>query len=97
MNMMGISGMAIAMLSGILLYLASPNQLLWDRQLPSRLLALSGTIFASASLVLLLQWAGAATAIFILVTLVMLVWTFVPLAAAWRQGDRKIAKKGRSR
>lgn len=97
MNMMGISGMAVAMLSGIVLYLASPNQLLWDRQLPSRLLTLTGTIFASASLVLLLQWAGAATAIFILVTLVMFVWTFVPLAAAWRKGDRKIAKKGRSR
>ena len=35
---------------------------------------------------LLLRWAGVATAIFIVLTLVMTIWSVVPVTIAWRRG-----------
>lgn len=97
MTMLAIYGMVLSLLGGLILYLASPNQLLWTRALPRRLLALAGAGSTFAGLVLLLRWAGPATAVFIAFTAVMLVWTIVPLAAAWLRGDRKAVKKGATR
>ncbi|MGK2286511.1 hypothetical protein [Pedomonas sp. V897] len=69
--------------AALLLYAASPNQKLTRvRRWVSGLAYLGVAAFAQG-LVLLLQWAGPATAVFIALTLAMLVWTVVPLGIAW--------------
>lgn len=97
MTNLGATGMALSLLAALALYLASPNQVLWTRELPRRSLAWAGLALAVFGLVFLLLWAGPATAVFIAFTAIMLIWTIVPLAAAWLRGDRKATKKGAER
>ena len=75
---------AIAVLAGGgLVYLTSANcQLLRRHRMPG-LLMWFGLATIALGQALLLTWAGPATAVFIAVTLLMLVWTCLPLAAAW--------------
>lgn len=81
----GIGG-GLAGIAALLVYLAAPNQQLLASPLRARrLLRLAAMLCLGLSLGLLRQWAGPATAVFIVLTAVMLVWAVVPLAAAWRR------------
>lgn len=64
-------------------YLVSPNQMLRARPLPWRVGAGLGTLCLLASLFCLLGVAGTATSVYLLVTLVMCVWSIVSLVAGW--------------
>ncbi len=79
----GLAGMAVVVAASLALYLASPQQLAVRRALPRRVLGRAGAAGLVAGLFLLLKWAGPATAVFIALTLVMLVWTGAPMLAAW--------------
>ncbi|WP_250458663.1 hypothetical protein [Microbulbifer litoralis] len=82
-----VSAAGLMALGALALYLASPNQRLLSRPLPRRPLAAAGGAMLAVSLYLLLQYSGAAAAVFILVTGAMLVWTVLPMAIAyWRHG-----------
>lgn len=92
MTPLAATAMFLIGLSAALLYLGSPNQLLYLGALPRRSIAIAGPGLAVLGLVLLLQWAGPATSVFIAFTIIMLVWLIVPLVAAWFRGDRKAEK-----
>lgn len=79
-------GSVMIALSATLLYLAAPHQR-WGRLpcKPSRVLWL-GLVLLVAGTILLFRWAGTATAIFIGLTILMAVWSLVPLAVAWWRG-----------
>lgn len=89
MNLLAVLAMALVGVGALLLYLASPNQLAFVGGAQRKWLAWPGTAFALLGTGLLLRWGGTAAAIFTAVTLIMLVWTLIPLAVAWRRGDRK--------
>ena len=83
--MIAIAGGVVTLVSATLLYLASPNQPALGSAGRARTLRLAGSAGMVLGLVLILQWAGPATSVFIALTLAMLIWTIVPLAAAvWR-------------
>lgn len=84
--MTGWVGGLLVLISSLMLYIASPNQRLTGRTPPRRMLARFGLAFFAIGLVLLLQWAGHATAVFIALTAAMLLWSVLPLAIAWRRG-----------
>ncbi len=86
------TGIAIIVAGALALYAASPQQRLTDRALPRRALAWGGFAALALGLAALLQWAGPATAVFILFTLAPLVWTVVPPVAAWWRRPRGDAK-----
>jgi len=90
--MLGFLGMVIVIGASLALYLASPHQLVVKRTRPTQVLAWGGLAGLVLGLVVLLQWAGPATAVFIAVTLAMLVWTVVPLAAAWLRRRKEEAR-----
>jgi membrane protein implicated in regulation of membrane protease activity len=71
----------LVLTGAICCYLASPNQR-WLKA-PVRRLAWVGGAAILMALALLLQWAGPATAIFIVVTLAMLILTVAPVVIAW--------------
>ncbi|TDW65404.1 hypothetical protein EDF57_103588 [Novosphingobium sp. PhB55] len=80
---LALAGGLFAVLASMLLYLASANQRWGDLPFPPRLAGWSGLAFMVTATVMMLRWAGAATAIFIVATLAMTVWSVVPLAIAW--------------
>ena len=83
-------GAAVAMIvAAAAFYLASPHQKLIGRTMPRRLLAGAGLVFSAAALVLLLQLAGPATSVFILLTGLMLLWTVPPLLIAYLRARRE--------
>ena len=86
--MIAWTGGLLVLLASLALYLASPNQRLIDRSLPHRALGWSGLVFFVIGLVLVAQWAGSATSVFIALTAAMLLWSVLPLAIAWRRGTR---------
>lgn len=77
-----IGGLLIG-LASLLLYAASPNQQLTRARRRGAGLACLGVAVFALGLVLLLQWAGPATAVFIALTLAMLVWSILPVGIAW--------------
>ncbi len=88
----GAVGMIVTIAAALALYAASPQQRLTARALPRHLLGWGGLAALLLGLVALLQWAGPATAVFIVLTLAPLVWTVVPPLAAWLRrpkGDTK--------
>ena len=68
-----------------LLYLAAPHQKL-ARHSGGKPAAITGAVLLAAALVALLHLLGPATAVFAWATGTMLVWSIVPLAAAWWRG-----------
>lgn len=81
-----IAGGIVTLTSATLLYLASPNQPHRLRAARSGTLRRAGSVGMVLGLLLILQWAGPATSAFIALTLAMVIWTLVPLAAAvWRE------------
>ncbi|MGF7156258.1 hypothetical protein [Novosphingobium gossypii] len=84
----GIGGGVLVAWAGVALYLATPHQR-WGR-LPAsgRTMGKTGAGLLVAGMALLLAWAGTATAVFIGVTLLMTVWSIVPIAIAWWRGEK---------
>lgn len=77
----------LCLLAGtIALYLASPNQRLRRARLPWA----RWTGWALLIVGQCLLWAimGAATAVFTSLTAAMLLWSVIPLAIAWRRGEK---------
>lgn len=83
--------LALAVLGAFLLYAGSPNQRLSARGRRPLLLAL-GAAGLLMALPLLLGWFGPATAVFVWMTVAMLVWSIVPLGVAWWRRPRKDAR-----
>lgn len=71
-----------------LLYLASPNQQWGKSHLVGRWPIWTGIALIVISLILLLQFAGWASSVFIAMTLLMLAWSIPPLAIAWVQSRK---------
>ena len=86
--MIAWTGGLLVLFASLALYLASPNQRLIDRSLPHRALGWSGRVLFGIGLVLVLQWAGSATSVFITLTAAMLLWSILPLAIAWRRSAK---------
>lgn len=86
------AGLVLTLLGTALLYRAAPNQLLRPGLAAGRWIARGGWGATLLGLSALLTWAGPATSVFIWLTALMLVWSLLPLAAAWRAGDRKAPK-----
>lgn len=84
-----VAGGCLILLGSALLYLASPNQRLGSLPLAPRLAGWGGAAFLIVGASLILGWAGAATTIFIAMTLVMTAWSILPLAVAWARRDRE--------
>lgn len=85
--MVSTIGIILVAAGALAIYLAHPNQVLASRTLP-RTAKWSGGVALLLGLAILLSWAGPATAVFIAITDAMLVWTLVPLAAAWLRGPK---------
>lgn len=81
-----IAGGLLVSLSALLLYLAAPHQKWGALPCRPRIMGWAGIATFVAGTGLLLGWAGPATAIFIVLTLVMTIWSVVPLAIAWWRG-----------
>ncbi|TLM77045.1 hypothetical protein ACONUD_08950 [Microbulbifer harenosus] len=73
-----------------LLYLASPNQRIFSSVLPARPLLWAGLLLLALALVLLLQYSGTATSVFILLTGVMFTWTIPPMVIAYLRHKREV-------
>ncbi len=69
------------------LYLASSNQRLRETPFPAQM-QWAGWGLLAVGQVLLWTIMGIATALFTSMTAAMLLWTVVPLAVAWRRGER---------
>ena len=78
----------------VLLYLASPQQS-WRAAgpWPARARGWPGGLCVLVSLLALLQLLGALAAAFTWLTLLMLVWSVMPFAGAWRARHRKRANR----
>ncbi len=77
-----------ALVGGGLLYLASPNQKWRERPLAGRWVIWAGGVLLALSLILLWQVAGSASSVFILTTVLMAIWTLLPLAIAWLRSHK---------
>lgn len=86
------AGLVLTLLGAALLYRAAPNQALRPGQPAGRWIGRGGWGATLLGLLALLTWSGPATSVFIWLTALMLVWSLLPLAAAWRAGDRKAFK-----
>ncbi|ATJ90611.1 MULTISPECIES: hypothetical protein [Acetobacter] len=78
--LIGASVLTVA--GGVLCYLASRNQLLLARAPNARLCLLVGGALICVALGVLLQARSPATAVFMLLTLLMAVWSLLPLGLA---------------
>ncbi|MFC0205827.1 hypothetical protein [Novosphingobium soli] len=76
-------GACLVAAGALALYLAAPHQVLVAPGGPRRSFGWAGVALLVLGLVALLNWAGPATAVFIAFTFASLVWTLVPLLAAW--------------
>lgn len=83
-------GGVLVLAGALALYAAAPNQLLLKRR-AGKLAGYAGLAVLLAGLAVLLSWAGPGTAVFIFLTLAMLAWTVVPLAAAWLRSRKGAA------
>ncbi|MFT4056471.1 MAG: hypothetical protein QM681_18360 [Novosphingobium sp.] len=83
-----VLGGAMAVLAAIALYLAAPHQRWGALPVAPAALGWGGAAMLVVGLVLLLGWAGPATALFIAATLLMTTWSIVPVAIAWARHER---------
>jgi len=82
-TVLAIVAVAFGMAGALGFYLASPNQKLRAQHLPLRVGAGVGAAGMLVSLLSLLQVAGPATSVYLLLTLLMFLWSVVPLIAGW--------------
>tara|TARA_R110001606_G_scaffold117232_1_gene246622 strand:+ start:6290 stop:6571 length:282 start_codon:yes stop_codon:yes gene_type:complete len=76
--------------AAIAFYLGAPSQRLLAKRLPSLAAIVAGSVLASMSLLLFRHVSGPAASVFILLTLIMGVWSALPFILA-------LVKPGRSR
>jgi len=67
----------------IFLYAASPHQRLFDQAPSGQALTVAGALSILLALALALQQFGRATAVFYTMTILMLVWTLLPLVVVY--------------
>ena len=84
--MMAVAGGIVILAAAIALYLASAHQQLAPGLRGGRRLGWGGLVALVIGTALILRWSGPATAIFIAVTLAMLVWSVLPPVIAWWRG-----------
>ncbi|RXR30827.1 hypothetical protein [Sphingobium fluviale] len=84
--MIVLAGGVLTLLSALLFYFASPNRKLFTAKNRPLIFKVAGSTGLVIGLVLLLQHYGPATAVFVSVTLAMLVLSIAPLAIAWWKG-----------
>lgn len=80
--MIAWAGGLLILIAALLLYVATPHQKLM-RVPAGRPAAWGGWALLLIGLLLIGQWAGPATTVFIVMAAAMLVWTVVPLGVAW--------------
>lgn len=85
------SAYAVLTVAALALYLASPHQKLVQSPLPRCALAWTGVALLVVALAVLASIAGSATAVYIHLTILMLLWSVPPLALAWwrAQGEEE--------
>ena len=81
---------ALGLAASITFYLGAPSQRLLDKRLAAPVSLGAGGLLSVLSLVLFLQVCGPAASVFILMTLIMSVWSALPFLLAF-------LKPGRSR
>ncbi|EMD83302.1 hypothetical protein [Pacificimonas flava] len=86
--MNGLLGCGMVLAACVLIYAAAPHQELAGGEMPRKSLGLLGAVLMGAGLLVLLTWAGKATAVFIGLTVAMLIWSLLPLALAWKRARR---------
>ncbi|KXV33439.1 hypothetical protein FXF46_10880 [Gluconobacter thailandicus] len=87
--MMTFLAMLIGVTGAVFLYLAAPAQHLLKCRLSNRNCALSGTGLLCLSLLFHLMIYGSGTAVFALLTLLMIVWSLLPIGLALlKQGHK---------
>ena len=87
--MNAVFGGGIILLASFLFYLASPNRKIAKGWEQAGALKIVGTVGLVAGLALILTWSGAATSVFIALTLIMAILTLAPLGIAWWLGAPK--------
>ena len=87
------AGGVLVVLSALLLHLAAPHQQWGALRVRPALCGWSGAGALVIGTALLMGWAGPATAIFIALTLLMTVWSIVPVAIAWWRFRRRGARQ----
>jgi len=80
---------AAGVLGAVIVYLGAPNQKLRARALPFRPAMIVGGVAILISLNLFLRTMGAAAAVFVLLVLLMTLWTALPFAAALLRKGKK--------
>lgn len=76
------SGLCI-IVGAALIYLATPHQKLARRVMAKPLLLTAGSMLVAIAAYLLMTIMGAATAIFTVIIVIMLLWSLPPLLIAW--------------
>ncbi|WBQ16756.1 hypothetical protein [Sphingobium yanoikuyae] len=84
-----IAGGAAVVLAAVALYLATPHQCWGELPFAAAAYGRSGAAMLVSGLLMLLSWAGPATALFIVATLLMTIWSVVPVVIAWWRNKRK--------
>jgi hypothetical protein len=82
-TLMAIVAVVLGAAGAFVLYLGSPNQSLLAQPLASGASGSACVVGLLGSLLLFLQVAGPATAVYLLLTVVMLTWSLPPLAVGW--------------
>lgn len=77
------TGVLMTAAGALAFYLATPHQQITAEPRAPQVWGWAGAGGLVIGLVLLLNWAGPATAVFIVLTVAILVWSTVPLVAAW--------------
>jgi len=79
-----------ALLTALAGYLTSPHQQLLSNCWPARRLLLIAGMGLMATLFCLMQVMGKATAVFLLLTVLMLLWSTVPLLIVYLKHHRRV-------
>lgn len=91
MTALAILGMVLTIVGATLLYAGAPHQQLTSAGRQPALIV-AGALATLLGLPPLLTFFGPAAAVFVWLTLAMLVWSVVPIAVAWRRGPREKAR-----
>lgn len=91
MSAWAILGVVLSASGAALLYAGAPHQQV-TRSGRRPMLLIGGGAALLVSLPALLAFFGPATAVFVWLTMTMLVWSVLPLAVAWRRGPKAKAQ-----
>jgi hypothetical protein len=84
-----LAGSGMAALSAMLFHLVSPHQQMGALPLPRSVLALLGGVSLAVGIAMIAAWSGWAVAMFTPLTVLMVVWSILPLAIGWWRHRRK--------